>query len=63
VVNGVAEAILNAPPMPGAKNNRRIGHNFARISLPKFAFGPLFNTLETNFAGILNYVRQSEGYY
>jgi hypothetical protein len=63
VVDGVAENIPAMPPKAGAKNNRRIDHDFARIGLPKFAFGPIFHTLDTNFPGILSGIRQSEGYY
>lgn len=63
VIDGVAENILANPPKAGAKNSRRIGHDFARVGLPKFAFGPEFNTLETNFPGILAGVKQSFGYY
>jgi hypothetical protein len=30
--------MLAMPPKAGTKNNRRIGYDFARIGLPKFAF-------------------------
>lgn len=62
-VDGVAESILNIPPKPDAKSNRRIGYDFARVGLPKFAFGPMFHTLDMSFPGILSELKQSPDYY
>lgn len=46
-----------------AQNNSRIGVNFARISLPKIGFGPLFNSLSQNYLGITSGIIKTDGYY
>jgi hypothetical protein len=61
VVDGVQENILRKPPKMG--NKRRIGHEFARVGLPKYAFGPIFNTLQSKFSGVLSEIKQTPGYY
>lgn len=45
------------------QGGRRIGYHFARISLPKMAFGPLFNTLSMQFTGIMAHISETPGYY
>jgi hypothetical protein len=57
----VKEDILKKPPKVG--NKRRIGHDFARIGLPKYAFGPIFNTLQTKFPGVPSEIKQTPSYY
>ncbi|KAH0556445.1 hypothetical protein GP486_005638 [Trichoglossum hirsutum] len=42
VIDGVSRDILNRPREKGKK---AIGHDLARVGLPKFAFGPIFNNL------------------
>ncbi|KAH8156705.1 hypothetical protein CIB48_g11546 [Xylaria polymorpha] len=63
VIEGVAQNILMQTNRVGNTSGRRIGHHFARIGLPKFAFGPLFTTLNTNFGGTLSQISQTNGYY
>ncbi|KAG6195316.1 hypothetical protein E4U35_008492, partial [Claviceps purpurea] len=48
---------------PGNITGRRIGIHFARIGLPAYAFGPMFNTLSTRFPGCLNQITETAGYY
>jgi hypothetical protein len=61
LIDGVKEDILKKPPKVG--NKRRIGHDFARIGLPKYAFGPIFNTLQTKFPGVPSEIKQTPSYY
>ena len=61
VVDGVKEEILKKPAKMG--NKRRIGHDFARVGLPKYSFGPTFNTLQSKFPGVLSEIKQTPGYY
>ena len=62
VIEGVANNVLMQTNRTGNISGRRIGYHFARIGLPKFAFGPLFNTLNQNFPGTSAHISQSEGY-
>ena len=43
IINGIKKNILRKPLRIG--NKRRIGHNFARISLPKYFLRPILSTL------------------
>ena len=61
VIDGVKEDILKKPAKMG--NKRRIGHDFARVGLPKYSLGAIFNTLQSKFPGVLSEVKQTPGYY
>lgn len=64
VLEGVADNILDKPPrVTNGKPDRRIGHDFARIGLPKTSFGPIFETLKVTFPMILDDVSTTKGYY
>jgi len=65
VLEGVAPEVLMKQNKVGAslQSNRRIGVHFARIGLPKMAFGPLFNTLSANYPGIMSGIVETRGYY
>jgi len=64
VMEGVANNILDKPPrMINGRPERRIGHDFARIGLPKTSFGPVFETLKEVYGGILESVSVTRGYY
>ena len=63
VIEGVARDVLMGPTRVGSKSGRRIGHEFARVGLPKFSFGPLFNSLQSQFPRVLSLVKVSDGYY
>ncbi|EXJ74223.1 uncharacterized protein A1O5_02518 [Cladophialophora psammophila CBS 110553] len=53
VLDGVDPSVLTMGTRPGNKTGRRIGVNFARIGLPKFAFGPVFNSLNLKYEGFM----------
>ena len=38
-------------------------YHFARVGLPKYAFGPLFSTLAASYPGTMAQISQTEGYY
>jgi len=63
VIEGVAQNVLMQQNRTGNTSGRRIGHHFARIGLPKYAFGPLFATLSEDFPGTMTQVAQTKGYY
>ncbi|KAF4460193.1 hypothetical protein FALBO_13034 [Fusarium albosuccineum] len=63
VIEGLAANVLMQQNKPGNTSGRRIGHHFARIGLPAYAFGPLFYTLGSKFEGCLAQVTQTTGYY
>ncbi|KAK5162690.1 uncharacterized protein LTR77_011243 [Saxophila tyrrhenica] len=65
VIEGVAPDVFMKQHRVGSatQNNRRIGVNFARIGLPKLAFGPLFNSLSENYPGVMGQIVQTPGYY
>jgi len=64
VMEGVPDNILNKPPrMVNGRPERRIGHDFVRVGLPKFSFGPIFETLRTGMPSLLDGVSQTTGYY
>ncbi|KAK1050097.1 hypothetical protein LTR74_017142 [Friedmanniomyces endolithicus] len=65
VIEGVAADVFMKQHRVGAatQSNHRIGINFARIGLPKLAFGPLFNTLSLNYTGIMSTIIETAGYY
>ena len=63
IIEGVAIGVLNNQNRVGNKSGRRIGYNFARVGLPKAAFGPLFNTLTGMCPGIMSQISETEGYY
>lgn len=64
VPEGVPDNILDKPPrMVNGRPERRIGHDFARIGLPKLCFAPIFETLKTGMPSILDNVSQTTGYY
>ena len=46
-----------------SQSNRRIGIKFARIGLPKLAFGALSNTMSRNIPDILSSIIETKGYY
>jgi len=62
VIEGVANNVLMQQNRVGNVSGRRIGYHFARIGLPKFAFGALFNTLREKYPGTFTQVTPSEGY-
>ncbi|KAG5916585.1 hypothetical protein E4U61_003498 [Claviceps capensis] len=51
------------PHVDGTREERRIGHDFARIGLPKMYFGPLFETLRSKYPKILDGISTTVGYY
>ncbi|KAI6986066.1 hypothetical protein KC359_g8909 [Hortaea werneckii] len=66
VLESVPDNILDKPPrMNNGRSERRIGHDFARIGLPKMCFGPIFETLKKIFPSIMDTssVSQTPGYY
>lgn len=64
IMEGVPENILDKPPrMVNGRPERRIGHDFARIGLPKTSFGPIFETMKSIFPTILDDVSITKGYY
>ena len=65
VIEGVAPDVLMRQHRNGSatQSNRKIGINFARIGLPKMAFGALFNTLSANYPAIMTQVTETRGYY
>ncbi|OBT60427.1 hypothetical protein VE03_10327, partial [Pseudogymnoascus sp. 23342-1-I1] len=63
VLDGIDPSVLLKQTKQGNKTGRKIGIHFARIGLPKFAFGPLFNTLNTEYPGFLDKVASTEGFY
>ncbi|KAI4235541.1 MAG: hypothetical protein LQ349_003086 [Xanthoria aureola] len=64
VLEGVADAVLDKPPrMINGRPERRIGHDFARIGLPKTSFAPIFETLKSIFPSILDDISATRGYY
>ncbi len=64
VLEGVADNILDKPPrLTNGRPDRRIGHDFARIGLPKTSFGPIFETLKTVFPSIVDDISITKGYY
>jgi hypothetical protein len=64
VLEGLPDNILDKPArLVNGKPERRIGHDFARIGLPKLCFGPIFETLKTSMPSILEGVSQTNGYY
>jgi hypothetical protein len=65
VIEGVAPDVFMKQHRVGSatQSNRRIGINFARIGLPKLAFGPLFHTLSKNYPGIMSSIIETDGYY
>ena len=64
IMEGVADNILDKPPrMVNGRPERRIGHDFARIGLPKTSFGPIFETLKSSYPSLLNAVSVTRGYY
>ncbi|KAF4511519.1 hypothetical protein G6O67_003306 [Ophiocordyceps sinensis] len=52
-MEGVPQSIIDKPPCANVngKLERRIGHDFARIGLPK-PFGPMFETLREHLTGL-----------
>jgi len=65
VIEGVAPDVFMKQHRVGSatQSNRRIGINFARIGLPKLAFGPLFFSLSKNYPGIMSAIIETDGYY
>lgn len=63
IIEGVSQQVLMQQGRQGNTSNRRIGHHFARIGLPKYAFGPVFNTIRSNWDGALAKVSETTGYY
>lgn len=64
IMEGVPEKILEKGARPSnGRPERRIGHDFARIGLPKTSFGPIFETLKTAMPSILEGVSVTRGYY
>ncbi|XP_044715185.1 uncharacterized protein HRG_11162 [Hirsutella rhossiliensis] len=63
IVEGVAQNVMMQKSRVGNTSGRRIGFHFARIGLPAYAFGPLFNTLGKKFDGCLSQVTATTGYY
>lgn len=66
--NVVLEVVPNnildkTPRMVNGRPERRIGHDFARIGLPKLCFAPVFKTLENGMPSLLNNISQTQGYY
>lgn len=64
VLEGVADNILDKPPrVTNGRPERRIGHDFARIGLPKTSFGPIFETLKMTYPSIMDGISITKGYY
>ncbi|KAL9122243.1 MAG: hypothetical protein Q9187_001195 [Circinaria calcarea] len=63
VIEGVAQNVLMQTNRTGNQSGRRIGYHFARVGLPKMAFGPLFYTMSTQFPGVMAQIAETEGYY
>lgn len=69
VIEGVPRKILDRIPRTvhsssGSNKERRVGHEFARIGLPKIYFGPVFETLRSKYPKIMaSNVSTTLGYY
>ena len=63
VLDGIDPTVLTKATRQGNKSGRKIGVNFARIGLPKFAYGPLFNSLSKKYDGFMKKVSVTDGYY
>ncbi|KAK1828583.1 hypothetical protein QBC39DRAFT_264826, partial [Podospora conica] len=68
VIEGVPKKILDRSARKihtagGMTNERRIGHDFARIGLPRVYFCPLFETLRSKYPKLLDGVSVTVGYY
>ncbi len=69
VVEGVPRKILDRTPRnvhtsAGSNKERRVGHEFARVGLPKVHFAPIFETLKSKYPRIMqSNVSSTFGYY
>lgn len=65
IMEGVPQKILDKPTRTNANGRpeRKIGHDFARVGLPKASFGPVFETLRDNMPGLFEEVSVTRGYY
>jgi len=63
VLDGIDPSVLLKQTKQGNRTGRRIGVHFARVGLPKFAFGPLFSSLALEYPGFLDKVASTQGYY
>jgi len=64
ILEGVPDKVLDKPPrMINGKMERRIGHEFARIGLPKESVGPVFGTLRSMMPSVLEDISHTRGYY
>jgi hypothetical protein len=63
VIEGVAQNVLMQTNRTGNQSGRRIGYHFARVGLPKMAFGPLFYTMSSQYPGVMAQIAETEGYY
>ena len=63
VIERVARNVLTKTKQTVKQGGRGIGHHFARVGLPKTAFGPLFHTMMAHFPGVMAQVSETEGYY
>ena len=64
IMEGVPDNILDKPPrMINGRPERRIGHDFARIGLPKLSFAPIFETLKSSMPAVMDSVSITRGYY
>lgn len=51
--SGLVTAFGEASDVEYEKANRSIGHDFARIGLPKLSFAPIFETLRLSMPSIM----------
>lgn len=68
VIEGVPRKTLDKRPRvmhvsAGTGKERRIGHEFVRIGLPRMYFAPVFETLKSEYPSLLDRVVITVGYY
>ncbi|CAG8979188.1 hypothetical protein HYALB_00000324 [Hymenoscyphus albidus] len=64
VIEGVPTNILDTPArMRNGRPDRRIGHDFVRIGLPKSKIAPVFETLRSVMPAVMSNVSVTAGYY
>jgi len=64
VMEHVPDNILEKPPrMQNGRPERRIGHDFVRIGIPKMRAAPIFETIRSGIPAVMSNVSVTSGYY